>query len=425
VFYTATASDPQNDPVTIALHTGPDADKLVLDANGGLRFNQAPNFDLPIDANRDNVYEITLRLTAGGDIRDFAVRVSVTNDRERIVTRRVATGIVDPVAMAQIVGQPTLLIAERSGRVLRFDQLTDTLAEDTFIRDNRMLGEVLAIGYAFPNFTLQRAVYMVTHSAATGLVLQAFDQSRGAATSLKLADAWTAPTTVSFIYQPRVLLAIGSPTEAQAQDASTFYGKLVELEIVDPFAGASLRDPGEVALQPRIIGDGIQRPGGFSLGGAFSVIADRGTSLQHELTYFRPDARPLDFGWPFYEGSSATRANPPAAVNGPNVVYPFGTGRKQGTGIIAGQFFNRSFDPAFGDSYVFFDTNGSVFLVPSSGFTSGFINTADVIEDKTRDFQPDSGQIGAIVAYGAGIASTFFYLLDSDGELFEVSQDQP
>ena len=425
VFYTATASDPQNDPITITLYSGPDADKLVLDAAGGLRFNRAPNFDLPIDANRDNIYEITLRVTAGGESRDFAVRVSVSNDRERVIVRRAATGFVDPVAIAQIVGQPTLLIAERSGRVLRFDQTNDAVTEDTYIRDRKLPGEILAIGYAFPGHPTQRGVYMVTHSPATGLLLQAFDEGRSAFGTVKLADAWSRATTVSFIYQPRVLLAIGSPTESEAQDAASGYGKLIELQQSDPFAGASLRDPGDMVLRPTVIGDGIQRPGGFSLGGAFSILADRGTSRQHELTSFRPEWRPLDFGWPFYEGSFATRANAPAAINGPNVVYPFGTGRKEGEGIIAGQFFNSAFDPAFGDSYVFFDVNGSIFMLPSSAFTNGFINTSDMIEDKTQDFVPNLGQINRIVGYGAGVASTFFYLLDADGELFEISQQQP
>lgn len=425
VFYTATASDPQNDPVTISLFSGPDADKLVLNGSGGLRFNQAPNFDLPSDANGDNVYEITLRVTAGGESRDFPVRVTVTNDREGIIVRRAASGIVQPVAVGQVFGQPRLLIAEKSGRVLQFDMATDALTEDTFVRDNRLPGEILSIATGFPGNPYQRGIYMVTHSPTTGLILQAFDATRGAFSFVKLADAWTQPVTVSFIQLPRTMLAIGSPTEALAQDASSFYGKLVELEVFDPYAGASLPDPTTIPLRPRVIGDGIRQPGGFSFDGGLAVLADRGGSLQHELTAFRPEWRPLDFGWPFYEGSASTRANPPAAVNGPNVTYQFGTARKQGNGIIAGQFFKAIFDPVFKDSYIFFDTNGSVFLIPSTAFTNGFINTAGSFEDRTQDLVPDQGQIGTLVGYAPSVNSTVFYLLDSDGELFEVSQQQP
>lgn len=424
-FYSATASDPQNDPVSITLFSGPDADKLVLDPGGALRFNQAPNFDLPADANGDNIYEITLRVTAGGESRDFGVRITVTNDREGIVVRRAASGIVSPVAAGLFFGQPKLLIAERSGRVLQFDMATDALTEDTFVRDNRLPGDILAIGYGFPGNPYQRGIYMVTHSPATGLMLQAFDQTRNAVSSVKLADAWSRPTTVSFIQLPRTMLAIGAPSEANAQDASSAYGKLVELEVFNPNAVASVPDPTTIPLLPRIIGDGIQQPGGLSYDGGVAVLADRGSSLLHELTAFRPEWRPLDFGWPFYEGSASTRPNPPAAVNGPNVTYQFGTGRKQGSGIIAGQFFKAIFDPVFRDSYIFFDTNGSVFLIPSTAFTNGFINTAATIEDRTQDLVPDQGQIGPLVAYAPSINSTVFYLLDADGELFEVSQARP
>jgi len=422
-FYTATATDPQGDPVTITLHSGPDADKLVMDGSGNLRFNDNPNFDLPIDADLDNVYRVVLRAVAGGQTTDLSISVSVTNDTEGVVVKRVATNIVDPVAISQIVGQSTLLIAERGGRVLRFDQNDNTIKEDIFIRDNRRPGEILAIGYAFPNRIYQRGVYIVTHSPTEGLLLQGFDETRGAFGSTKLADPWTERTTVSFIHQPEVLIAVGSPSEA-AQDKSSGYGKLFELKDVDPYAGASLRSSNQVLFRPEIIGDGIQRPGGFSLGGNFSYLADRGSSRFHELTVFRPDWRPLDFGWPFYEGAEALRSNPPAAINGPTLVYEVGDGPKQGEGIIAGQRFRASWDPAFGDAYVFFDVNGTIFSIPTELFDDGFRHSANEFEDRTQDFVPDTGTIGRLVGYGAGIASTFFYLLDEDGQLFEISQEE-
>ncbi|WP_390584069.1 hypothetical protein [Erythrobacter sp. MTPC3] len=422
-FYTATASDPQGDPVTIELFSGADADKFVMDANGNLRFNGNPNFDLPVDANLNNVYEISLRVSAGGESRIYSVGITVENDREGIVVRRVATGIQDPVAIAQIVGEPTLLIAESSGRVLRFDQTNDTLVEDTFIRDSRLPGDILEIGYAFPGRTYQEGVYMITHSPTEGLLLQAFDADRSAFSSTKLAEPWSQPTTVSFIYQPKVMIAVGAPTQTEAQDASTGYGKLFELGVFNPYAVASVPDPTSVVLLPKIIGDGIQQPGGFSLAGNFSYLADRGSSVSHELTIFRPEWRPLDFGWPFYEGAEEVRVDAPAQVNGPTLVYEIGDGRNQGRGIIAGQLFREEFDPAFGDAYVFFDVNGTIFSIPTSTLNNGFRHSANVFENKTQDFVPDAGEIGSIVGYGAGVGSTFFYLLDSDGELFEVTQE--
>ena len=61
----------------------------------------------------------------------------------------------------------------------------------------------------------------------------------------------------------------------------------------------------------------------------------------------------------------------------------------------------------------------------STPCADGFINTAATIEDRTQDLVPDQGQIGPLVAYAPSINSTVFYLLDADGELFEVSQARP
>jgi len=130
------------------------------------------------------------------------------------------------------------------------------------------------------------------------------------------------------------------------------------------------------------------------------------------------------FRLPFYEGDEALRSNPPAAINGPTLVYEVGNGPKKGEGIIAGQRFRASDDPAFGDAYVFFDVNGTVFSILTELFDDGFRHSANEFEDRTQDFVPDTGTIGRLVGYGAGIAATVFCLLDEDGELFEVSQEE-
>lgn len=221
VFYTATATDPQGDAITFSLFSGPDADKLVLDGNGGLRFNQAPNYDLPTDANLDNVYEVTLRATAAGETTDLALRIRVTNDVEGVRVTRVATGIVEPAGFARVMNEESLLVAEKGGRVLRFNTATNALAEDTFVRDNRRPGEVLAISHGFPGHIWQQGVYLVTHSAADGLTIQAFNAARGTTGFTTLGPAWSAPTTVSMINGGSIFIAVGSPAESDAQDAST------------------------------------------------------------------------------------------------------------------------------------------------------------------------------------------------------------
>lgn len=422
VFYTATATDPQGDAITFTIFSGPDADKLVLDSSGGLRFNQAPNYDLPIDANLDNVYEVTLRATAGGETTDLALRVRVTNDVEGVQVTRVATGIVDPVAIARVPNQETLLIAERGGRVLRYNSATGAISEDTFVRDNRRPGEVLAVSFGFGGNVYQEGVYLVTHSATDGLMVQAFNPTRGVLGFATLGPAWSAPTTVSMIQSGSIFIAIGSPSESDAQDSSRPYGKLIELPFVDPFAGASVPPSDVINIRPQIIGDGIRRPGGFAFGFGQLFLSDRGGSREHELTTFLTNQRPLDFGWPFYEGSQETRANPPAAVNGPTLIYPFGAGIKQGDGIVAGVLNDGNFLQALGNSYIFADINGIIFSVNQARLSDGFRHTINVFENKSEDFVPDAGRIDGPIGFALGTGTSHFFILDRDGELFRITQ---
>lgn len=422
VFYTATASDPQGDPITFTLFSGQDADKFVLDASGGLRFNLPPNYDLPVDANLDNVYAVTLRATAGGETVDLALSVRVTNDVEGVQVTRVASGFVDPVGFARVPNAETLLVAEKGGRVMEFNTATNTISENTFVRDNRRPGEVLAVSYGFDGNPYQEGVYLVTHSASNGLMVQAFNAGRGVTGFLTLGSAWSAPTTVSMIRTGSVFIAVGSPAESDAQDASTPYGKLIELLFIDPFAGASVPPSDRLSFRHQTIGDGIRRPGGFAYDSNAVHLTDRGGTREHELTIFETRWRPLDFGWPFYEGSQATRSDPPAAVNGPTLVYPSGTGDRQGEGIVAGVLNDSNFLRALGNSYIFADIDGTIFSLSQTRLRDGFRHSINEFENKSEDFAPNVGRIDGPVGFALGTGSDHFFILDRDGEIFRVSQ---
>ena len=76
---------------------GADRSKLALtansDGNGELKFVKNPDFEKPADANKDNVYQVTVVVTDSNDLTDtLAVRVEVTNAKETgEVTFTVAT----------------------------------------------------------------------------------------------------------------------------------------------------------------------------------------------------------------------------------------------------------------------------------------------------------------------------------------------
>ena len=72
------ATDPDGQGLTYRL-MGPDEDKFQLSATRVLSFKQKPDYEMPADANRDNVYEVTVRASDGTVYADRMVMVTVIN----------------------------------------------------------------------------------------------------------------------------------------------------------------------------------------------------------------------------------------------------------------------------------------------------------------------------------------------------------
>ena len=96
------ASDPEGDPVTWFLQEGTDRDDFSINA-GKLTFKTPPNYEAPTDANRDNVYQVTVQASDGSLVGSLAVTVTVIRQNEApMVTGDAAvsypengTGVVD------------------------------------------------------------------------------------------------------------------------------------------------------------------------------------------------------------------------------------------------------------------------------------------------------------------------------------------
>ncbi|MYA49220.1 MAG: cadherin repeat domain-containing protein [Chloroflexi bacterium] len=80
---TYVATDPEGRNITYRL-MGPDAAKFQLSATRVLSFkeDQEPDYEMPGDANRDNVYEVTVRASDGTMYADQMVKVTVTDEDE-------------------------------------------------------------------------------------------------------------------------------------------------------------------------------------------------------------------------------------------------------------------------------------------------------------------------------------------------------
>ena len=80
----ANGIDPDGDPVTFSIQGGADSALFTIDANTGfLSFINAPDFENPGDADGDNDYQITLRISDGnGGFQDRNVTIRVFNVNE-------------------------------------------------------------------------------------------------------------------------------------------------------------------------------------------------------------------------------------------------------------------------------------------------------------------------------------------------------
>ena len=77
------ASDPESALIAWQPLAGDDRDKFEFTAsNGRLVFKTAPDYEDAADIGRDNVYNVTLSVSAGGHTTPFDVAVSVTNKDE-------------------------------------------------------------------------------------------------------------------------------------------------------------------------------------------------------------------------------------------------------------------------------------------------------------------------------------------------------
>ena len=77
--FTITATDPDQDSITYSL-TGDDEALFSVSTSGVVTFKTAPDFEAPSDADTNNIYQITGRVSDGSLNATKSFTVTVTND---------------------------------------------------------------------------------------------------------------------------------------------------------------------------------------------------------------------------------------------------------------------------------------------------------------------------------------------------------
>ncbi|MCW4463172.1 PQQ-dependent sugar dehydrogenase [Sphingomonas sp. BT-65] len=433
--YTATASDPDGNPLTFSIAGGADATRFTITPAGALTFAPAPNFELPADADGDNVYRVQLQVSDGSLTATQDVAITVTDSREGIAVRRVGAGFSQPLYVAPIPGSAQVYVVEKGGGILRLDPATGV---KTLVRTVGSLatdGERGLLGLVVnTNAPATYGEALVVATAPDGAVeLRSLSLSSPAAPYIVVLRT-PHPTNnnhnggwLGFGPDGHLYMAIGDGGGSgdpgnNAQNTNVRLGKILRLA---QSGGNYVPAPGNPFLagggDPHVFAFGLRNPfrASFAPDGRL-IIGDVGQGAREEIDVLRPDQPGLNFGWRFLEGTQPFSGTAPAGLTAPVTEYTHGTGPRQGRSVIGGYVYRGPVTSLIG-AYVFGDfISGNIWSVPATSLVAGSTLASSSYERRNTDFTPDAGTINQLASFGEDAAGNL-YIVDLDGEIFMVT----
>jgi glucose/arabinose dehydrogenase len=454
--YQAMASDSDGDPLNFSISGGADAARFSITAAGALAFVAPPNFELPADANGDNNYEVTLGVSDGRLSDMLSLQIAVTNSKEGIQVRRIATGFDQPLYVAGLPGDRRILVLEKTGNVMLLDPVNGARslfldaalapAAGGLVRNISTAGEGGLLGIAVaPDF--QTTGIFVTYSTlANGdIVVRRFRTgSSGLGNPLSQATVLTIPHP-QFTnhyggwmgYGPDGFLYIatgdgggaGDPLD-KSQNTHSRLGKILRVDVpADPFAGATPNfgspAPGNPFIggggDPFVYAYGLRNPFRASFFSDGLLIGDVGQDNVEEIDLLGDAEKGGNFGWPWREGSRVFRSGTaPAGLIVPVAEYLHGSGPREGRTVTGGYVYRGPVASLQGQ-YVFADyISGNIWSLPATLLVRGQTLASSRFERRNQDFAPDIGTIDQIASFGED-SSGNLYLVGLDGEIYMVT----
>ncbi len=96
------ASDPENNTITYSITGGADAARFVINAaTGALSFISPPDYEVPLDANGDNIYDLTIQASDGTLVDTQTLSITVVNTGEPPVITSNGGGSVAAVSLLE------------------------------------------------------------------------------------------------------------------------------------------------------------------------------------------------------------------------------------------------------------------------------------------------------------------------------------
>ena len=447
--YTATATDADGNALTWSL-SGTDAARFSIKAStGAVTFAGAPNFEWPLDANHDNVYDVIVTVSDGTATTSKAVSISVTDIVGHVSTRRVATGFTQPLyALGRGDNSGRLLVVEKTGKVKVLNPQTGAVEAQPFLDVSSYIstdGERGLLGMALaPDFATTGIFYAYLTVANGDIQIRKFTANASGATDntgdviLSIAHPTNTNHNGGWLgFDANGFLVIGvgdgggeGDAPGNAQNKNVLLGKMLR---IDPRTDAYPSDPNRDYTipagnpfaagggAPEIWHLGLRNPFRDSFDAATGnfYIGDVGQDAWEEVDLVRPSDSGLNFGWKILEGNHVYSAGATAGLTPPVLEYPHGTDALQGDSLIGGYVY-RGPVAALRGQYVFGDfVNKRIWSVAASDMVQGSTLGSTAFTDRTSAFSPAVGTIGSISSFGVDDWGNL-YIIDIDGEIFMV-----
>ncbi len=401
-------TDADNDTLIYSLSGGADQSLFSINtASGALIFNNAPDFETPLDSDTNNIYLIQVSVSDSSSSVNQQISVTVTDLAEAqsglsvrpsntscivpdapvvssaIQLTRVFTNLSfnQPVALRQSpVISDRWYVAEQSGRIKTFLS-NDAVATDFANLSPRIStagNEMGLLGLAFhPNFSTNNFVYAYYSVASSGpenhqSVLARFTASSATTLDLnteleilRINQPFNNHNGGNILFGPDGFLYIGmgdggdaGDPNNNAQNNATLLGKMLRINVDATASGNNYSIPADnpfvgVAGLDEIYATGLRNPWRWSFDSLTGdlIAADVGQVTKEEIDIV---VKGGNYGWRCYEGNSAFNTSgclPQSSYIAPIFEYA----RSVGFSITGGYVYRGTAIPALYGTYIYSD----------------------------------------------------------------------
>ena len=450
--YTATATDPDGNPLTFSLAGGADRAAFAITPGGALSFVQSPDFEAPTDADGNNVYLVQIAVSDGIASATRDLSITVTNagpDAFRVA--RVGVGFAQPVYLTGIPdGSNRVFVVEQGGLIRILTPATGAVAATPFLDVSTEVttdGERGLLGLALaPDFAASGTFYVFMTNVTGQVEIRRYQRLAG---DPNRADPASADIILRFNHPnnnhnggwldfgPDGFLYIGTGDGGgagdppnNAQNLNVYFGKLLRIDPrSDAFPVDPQRDYAIPAGNPFAAGGGLPEIWAYGLRNPFRAsfdpltqnlwIGDVGQGAREEIDLIRPTDGGANFGWRIMEGTSVFSGPVIPGLTPPVAEYSHGNGALEGRSVTGGYVYRGPVEALRGN-YFFGDfVTRNIWSIPIARVSLGTTIPSSQFTLRRTQFIPIGGAIDNITSFGIDQANNL-YIVDYDGEIFRV-----